>query len=172
MLGVSSLGPSWRCLTARHCLKTLPPTQPGPGLSLNRHPAALRPGLWPRQCRQAAEVEAWRVDLAHGWSLSVTVFLCCFLVSYQHFFKTGGFTFKKKSRTLSSLERSRNTACDSHKYGTRPPPQSRLARPQARSQAHQSSSHFNLQLMAWPTWQPWVSSFSLPGTWSPGQTPG
>ena len=120
--GVSSLGPSWRCLTARHCLKTLPPTQPGPGLSLNRHPAALRPGLWPRQCRQAAEVEAWRVDLAHGWSLSVTVFLCCFLVSYQHFFKTGGFTFKKKSRTLSSLERSRNTACDSHKYGTRPPP--------------------------------------------------
>ena len=51
-------------------------------------------------------------------------------------------------------------------------PQSRLARPQARPQAHQSSSHSNLQLMAWPTWQPWVSSFSLPGTWSPGQSPG
>lgn len=78
---MSSLSPSWRCLTTCHCLKTLPPTQPGPGLSLNRHPAALRPGLRPRRCRQAAEVEAWSVDLAHGWSLSLTVFLCCFLVT-------------------------------------------------------------------------------------------
>ena len=48
-------------------------------------------------------------------------FLCCCLVSYQHFFKIGGVTFFQKSRSLSPLERSRNTACDSHKCGTCPP---------------------------------------------------